>query len=71
MFWGILAAARKHKEAVSIYDQMKIDNMEPLPHMLTCLVNFSFELGLYQQCRDFFRMLREAHKNKRIIPGSI
>lgn len=54
----ILAAARKHREAISIYDQLTKDGMKPQPHMLTCLVNFSFDLGLYQQCRDFFQLLK-------------
>ena len=56
----ILAAARKHREAIAIYDQLKQDGMEPQPHMLTCLVNFSFDLGLYQQCRDFFLLLKTS-----------
>jgi len=53
----LLAGKKFFKEALSVYDRLAADGLEPSPISLSCLVSFAAELGDYTRSISFFERL--------------
>jgi pentatricopeptide repeat protein len=53
----LLAGKKFFKEALSVYDRLNADGLEPSPISLSCLVSFAAELGDYKRSISFFERL--------------
>jgi len=53
----LLAGKRSFKEAISVYDRLEKDGLQPSPTSLSCLVGFASELGELDRAVYFFEQL--------------
>lgn len=52
-----LAGAKRYKLALSVYDRMELDGLQPSLVTLSCLVNFAVEVGELKRAVTFFDRL--------------
>jgi len=52
-----LAGVKKYKFALSVYDRLAADGLEPSPVTLSCLINFAAEVGELRRAVSFFEIL--------------
>jgi pentatricopeptide repeat protein len=57
-----LAVQKQHMLALSVYDRLQVDGVQPSVVMLSCLVSFASEVGAYDRAIDFFQQLSNQAK---------
>jgi pentatricopeptide repeat protein len=53
----VLSSKKYYKEALHIYDVLTADGLRPSPVTLSCLINFTAEIGDYDRAIGFFEQL--------------
>lgn len=53
----LLASKKCYKEAMSVFQRLKGDGLEPSPATLSCVVSFAVEVGEPDQAIDYFQQL--------------
>jgi len=53
----VLSSKKFYKEALLIYDTLTADGLKPSPVTLSCLINFTAEIGDYDRAIGFFEQL--------------
>jgi len=56
-----LAGVKKYKLALSVYDRLAADGLQPSAVTLSCLINFSVEVGELQRAISFFKALSSVN----------